>query len=106
MRSRPCAGSGAVRQCRSPSACQHEIQVRIYPQPIQPELPIWITAAGDPETFRVAGEMGANLLTHLLGHTVEALAEKIAVYRKAWRDSGHGDRTDATATSRSCSTPS
>jgi natural product biosynthesis luciferase-like monooxygenase protein len=68
----------------------HEIQVRIYPQPVQRELPVWLTAAGDPETFRAAGEMGANLLTHLLGHTVEALAEKIAVYRKAWRDHGHG----------------
>jgi natural product biosynthesis luciferase-like monooxygenase protein len=71
------------------NGARHEIQVRIYPQPIQPELPVWLTSAGDPETFRMAGEMGANLLTHLLGHTVDALAEKIAIYRKAWRDHGH-----------------
>jgi natural product biosynthesis luciferase-like monooxygenase protein len=69
---------------------QHDIEVRIHPRPIQPELPVWMTSAGDPETFRVAGEMGANLLTHLLGHTLEALAEKITLYRKAWRDHGHG----------------
>ena len=47
------------------------------------ELPIWVTAAGSPETFRAAGELGANVLTHLLGQTIEELAEKIAVYRAA-----------------------
>jgi non-ribosomal peptide synthetase component F len=29
-------------------------QVRIYPRPIQSELPFWLTAAGNPETFRLA----------------------------------------------------
>ena len=28
--------------------------VRILPRPIQPELPVWLTAAGNPETFRQA----------------------------------------------------
>jgi natural product biosynthesis luciferase-like monooxygenase protein len=73
-----------------PNGVGHDIDVRIYPRPVQNELPVWVTAAGDPETFRMAGEMGANLLTHLLGSTVEALAGKIAIYRKAWRDHGHG----------------
>ncbi len=66
------------------------VDVRIYPRPVQSELPFWITAAGDPETFRMAGEMGANLLTHLLGATMETLAQNLAIYRKAWRDHGHG----------------
>ena len=68
----------------------HDVQVRLYPRPVQPDLPVWITAAGAPETFHIAGEMGANLLTHLLGSTVEALADRIAIYRKAWRENGHG----------------
>src|SRR5262249_55180964 len=29
----------------------NDIEVRILPRPIQPELPVWITAAGSPETF-------------------------------------------------------
>ena len=66
------------------------VDVRIYPRPVQSELPFWITAAGDPETFRMAGEMGANLLTHLLGATVATLAQNLAIYRKAWSDHGHG----------------
>jgi len=68
----------------------NEIEVRIHPRPVQPELRFWITAAGNPETFRTAGRLGANLLTHLLGQTVAELTEKIAIYRKAWLEHGHG----------------
>ncbi|HEY0607436.1 MAG TPA: MupA/Atu3671 family FMN-dependent luciferase-like monooxygenase, partial [Herpetosiphonaceae bacterium] len=66
------------------------VEVRTRPRPLQPELPFWITAGGSPETFRMAGEAGANLLTHLLGQSVEELAEKIAAYRQAWQQHGHG----------------
>lgn len=66
-----------------------EIEVKIFPRPIQSQLPMWITASGNSETFRLAGEMGVNVLTHLLGQTVEELAAKIAVYRQAWRAADH-----------------
>jgi natural product biosynthesis luciferase-like monooxygenase protein len=68
----------------------NEVAVKIFPQPTQQELPVWVTAAGTPETFRLAGEVGASLLTHLLGQSLEDLAEKIAIYRKGWREHGHG----------------
>ena len=67
-----------------------EISVKILPRPVQREVPVWLTAAGSPETFRLAGEIGANLLTNLLGQSVEELAEKIAIYRRAWQKAGHG----------------
>ena len=67
-----------------------EIEVSILPRPVQRELPIWVTAAGSPETFRLAGELGANLLTHFLNQNIEQLTEKIAMYRSAWRERGHG----------------
>ncbi len=70
-----------------------EIEVRILPRPVQRELPIWVTAAGSPDTFRLAGEVGASLLTHLLGQSIEQLAEKIAIYRRAWREHRHGPGT-------------
>jgi len=66
-----------------------EIDIRIMPRPVQPELPIWITAAANPETFREAGTLGAHVLTHLLGQTVDALADKIRLYREAWAAGGH-----------------
>src|SRR5437667_1633049 len=72
-----------------PGADGKPVPVKILPRPIQPELPIWITATGNPETCRVAGELGANLLTHLVGQKIEDLADKIMIYRKAWQEKGH-----------------
>ncbi|MFL6127957.1 MAG: MupA/Atu3671 family FMN-dependent luciferase-like monooxygenase [Mycobacteriales bacterium] len=63
--------------------------VRTLPRPVQPELPVWVTAAGSPATFRAAGSSGANLLTHLLGQDLDQLAEKIGLYRTARAAAGH-----------------
>jgi natural product biosynthesis luciferase-like monooxygenase protein len=65
------------------------VGIRTFPRPLQRELPIWVTAAGNPETFRLAGEIGANVLTHLLGQELDDLARKIAIYREARRAHGH-----------------
>ncbi|MGW0284424.1 amino acid adenylation domain-containing protein [Streptomyces sp. NPDC003236] len=65
------------------------VEVGVLPRPVQAELPVWLTSSGNPETCRSAGEAGARLLTHLLGQSVEELAERIAVYREAWRRAGH-----------------
>ena len=65
-----------------------DVEVFLQPKPIQSELPVWVTAAGNPKTFEMAGALGAHLLTHLLDQGVDALAEKIAIYRKARADHG------------------
>ncbi|MFJ9695065.1 MupA/Atu3671 family FMN-dependent luciferase-like monooxygenase [Kitasatospora sp. NPDC101183] len=64
--------------------------VRSYPAPVQPELPVWLTSAGSPDTFRQAGEQGLGLLTHLLGQDLEDLAKKIASYRAALPEGAGG----------------
>lgn len=71
----------------------NQVEIRIYPTPIQPELPIWITAASNPKTFIKAGEIGANLLTHLLDQDIEELADKIYLYRQARTKYGHNPET-------------
>ncbi len=71
-----------------PGATGEDVEVRTLPRPVQKELPIWVTTAGNPETYRMAGETGANVLTHLLGQSVEDLAPKIELYRKARADAG------------------
>ena len=68
-----------------PGPSGDEVDVRTIPRPVQKELPNWVTAAGNPETFQMAGAGGFNLLTHLLGQSIDELAEKIAIYREAWR---------------------
>ena len=65
------------------------VDVRTLPRPVQPELPVWLTSAGSPATFERAGTLGVNVLTHLLGQSVEQLAENIERYRTAWREAGH-----------------
>ncbi|HUD31043.1 MAG TPA: MupA/Atu3671 family FMN-dependent luciferase-like monooxygenase [Novosphingobium sp.] len=72
-----------------PGPLGHDVEVLTYPRPVQPELPCWITSAGGVGTFREAGRVGANVLTHLLGQSIEEVAEKIAAYRAAWREAGH-----------------
>jgi len=62
--------------------------VRMFPRPIQSELPMWLTSSGNPDTFQLAGELGVNLLTHLSGQDVDSLAAKIEKYRAARRKSG------------------
>jgi natural product biosynthesis luciferase-like monooxygenase protein len=76
-------------KCSFPGATGNEVEVGILPRPVQKDLPYWVTSAGNPETFIAAGKLGANVLTHLLGQTVEELDGKLAAYRKAWKDAGH-----------------
>lgn len=66
-----------------------EVTRRIYPTPVQAELPLWVTAAGNPETFERAGAIGANMLTHLLDQDAAELAGKITLYRAARERAGH-----------------
>jgi natural product biosynthesis luciferase-like monooxygenase protein len=65
------------------------VDIKTLPRPIQKELPVWLTAAGNPETFQQAGELGCHLLTHLLGQTIEDVAPKLKLYRDAWQKAGH-----------------
>lgn len=71
-----------------PSGAGPDLQLSIFPRPIQRELPTWVTAAGNPNTYARVGSVGANLLTHLLDQGTEALAEKIQIYRDAREQSG------------------
>ena|SRR5437764_853023 len=67
----------------------NETSVTILPRPVQAELPVWLSAFGSVETFQLASSIGAGILTHLVGQTVEDLANKIAAYREALRTHGH-----------------
>ncbi|MGZ4032290.1 MAG: MupA/Atu3671 family FMN-dependent luciferase-like monooxygenase, partial [Tumebacillaceae bacterium] len=80
-----------------PNGVGHEIAVRTLPRPVQADVPIWITSAGSPQTFEKAGELGANVLTHLLGQSLEELQDKIAIYRAALQKHGHDPKAGQVA---------
>jgi natural product biosynthesis luciferase-like monooxygenase protein len=63
--------------------------VLTQPRPVSKELPVWVTTAGNPETWKEAGQIGANVLTHLLGQSVLEVADKIKIYHTALRAAGH-----------------
>ncbi len=64
------------------------VEVQSLPRPVQAELPCWITTAGNPDTWQEAGKLGHHVLTHLLGQSVEEIAEKIRIYRDARAEAG------------------
>ena len=63
--------------------------VLTQPRPVSKELPVWVTTAGNPDTWKEAGEIGANVLTHLLGQSVAEVADKIKIYHTALRGAGY-----------------
>ncbi|MCU0902858.1 MAG: LLM class flavin-dependent oxidoreductase [Tabrizicola sp.] len=63
--------------------------VKTQPRPVSKEVAAWVTTAGNPETWREAGRMGANVLTHLLGQTITEVADKVKLYRAALAEAGH-----------------
>ena len=68
-------------------------ELRIYPQPQQKALTVWLTCSGGPQRFIDAGRLGYNVLTGLLFQPVEELGEKIALYREARAQHGHDPET-------------
>ncbi|MFT4012088.1 MAG: LLM class flavin-dependent oxidoreductase [Paracoccus sp. (in: a-proteobacteria)] len=59
------------------------------PRPVQKELPLWMTVAGNPETWAEAGRLGMNVLTHLLGQSIDVVEQRIKEYHAALRSVGH-----------------
>lgn len=72
-----------------PTASGEPFNVITQPRPVSRQLPVWVTTAGNPETWKEAGAIGANVLTHLLGQSVDEVAGKIRIYHQALRDAGH-----------------
>lgn len=65
------------------------ISVSSLPRPIQKLPPMWIAAAGSIDTFKLAGRLGANILTNMLGQDIDDLRVKFAAYRESRAAHGH-----------------
>ena len=72
-----------------PKADGSTFTVKTQPRPVSSDLEMWVTTAGNPDTWREAGEMGAHVLTHLLGQSIEEVSGKITLYHEALRKAGH-----------------
>lgn len=65
-----------------------EIDVRVYPEAIQSEPGLWLTASSSRRTFAAAGAGGFNVLTAMLFMPIDELTAKIAEYRRARAQAG------------------
>ena len=65
------------------------VDVRIRPLPAARQLPLWLTATSNPETFEMAGRLGCNVLTALNNQSPDELRRNIARLRQAARMAGH-----------------
>jgi natural product biosynthesis luciferase-like monooxygenase protein len=70
------------RSVTLPNGVGKEIPVSIFPRPLQPSLPIWLSCQSEA-TFRKAGELGVNVVTAMYSLSVEELKGRIAIYREA-----------------------
>jgi natural product biosynthesis luciferase-like monooxygenase protein/amino acid adenylation domain-containing protein len=71
-----------------PAGSGNDFTFRIFPQPKQPELPVWLTCI-HKESYVKAGQLGMGVLGYLMNQSVEELAEKIGLYHDAWISHGH-----------------
>ncbi|WP_299705009.1 MupA/Atu3671 family FMN-dependent luciferase-like monooxygenase [uncultured Tateyamaria sp.] len=65
----------------------HEVVTQ--PRPISDTPDLWVTTAGNPETWKEAGRNGCHVLTHLLGQSVDEVGDKIKLYHAALRKAGY-----------------
>jgi len=70
--------------------------VRTFPRPIQRKLPTWIVCQSNA-TFIESGKMGANILTSLLGGTLEEVAPQILLYRESLAKHGYDPKAGKVA---------
>ena len=62
--------------------------VRTLPRPVRSELPVWITASS-PHTWKDAGRIGVNVLSSMIGNSLEDVERLVRTYREARVDNGH-----------------
>jgi len=76
---------------------QDRVEIRLHPPPVQRELPVWITCGGaSVDKFAATGALGVNVLTALFVQTVSDLQQRIAAYRRARVEAGHGGNGQVT----------
>jgi natural product biosynthesis luciferase-like monooxygenase protein len=76
-----------------PGAGGENVEISVFPRPVQKDITIWLLATKSDESFIHAGKMGYNVFTMLYGMDLEAMGKKISVYRKAREEAGFDPET-------------
>lgn len=66
-----------------------DVVLRTFPRPKQAQVPIWLTVVNNPDSYLKAGQLGLNILTNLMGQSLEDLAKNIRLYKESYAKHGH-----------------
>lgn len=66
-----------------------DVILRTFPRPKQAQVPIWLTVVNNPDSYLKAGQLGLNILTNLMGQSLEDLAKNIRLYKESYAKHGH-----------------
>lgn len=72
--------TGASVPARSGSG--EQIDVQVFPRPLQALPPMFVAAVANPDTYRSAAARGLGVVTNLMMQSIEQLAENISLYRR------------------------
>ena len=67
-----------------PDGTGRDVAVRPQPNPVQDQLPLWLTSSGSPATWEAAGRLRTGVLAATVGQSRADLADRIARYRAAY----------------------
>ena len=62
---------------------------KIYPQPKEGKIPIWVAVGGTPQSVLRAAKLGLPVMFAIIGGTLERFEPLVEYYRHAWERSGH-----------------
>ncbi len=65
------------------------IQQKIYPRPLQKQIPIWLGVGGTPYSFQRAGYLGLPLMIAIIGGETRRFKPLIELYKQSWDKAGH-----------------
>ncbi|MCM0679191.1 LLM class flavin-dependent oxidoreductase, partial [Micromonospora phytophila] len=70
------------------SGSGEQIEVRLFPRPVQPDPPVFTAIVGNPDSYREAARRDIGVVTNLMTQDVARLAENIALYRRTRAEHG------------------
>ncbi|MEV0647302.1 MupA/Atu3671 family FMN-dependent luciferase-like monooxygenase [Phytomonospora sp. NPDC050363] len=70
------------------SGTGEDIEVRLFPRPVQERPPMFTAIVGNPDSYRQAAAADLGVITNLMTQDVDALAANIALYRATRAENG------------------
>lgn len=80
------------RAAAGPTGALQEVELTVYPRPVQEPLPVWLAVGGTPDSARRAGALGLPMALAIIGGEPERFVPFVEIYRHAWKRAGHDSR--------------